>query len=112
MVDHRAQLLQRCSVQHLAAERGQQALQVLQRVVAETQLVEALVEGGQVVAVHVPVGQPAIERVGRLNLIAADAQVDAQFTGNAGQEITAAHVREIADAHFGHAQPAALGDDT
>ncbi|MNP49857.1 hypothetical protein D3C76_1440720 [compost metagenome] len=50
--------------------------------VAEVELVEAPVEGCELVAGQVPVGQAAVQGVGRLDLGAADAQVDAQFAGD------------------------------
>lgn len=82
VVDDRAQLFQWCICQRLGTERGQQVLQVLQRVVAKVQLVQALVKGGELVTGQVPVGQAAVQGVGRLDLGAADAQVDAQFAGD------------------------------
>ncbi|MNN34981.1 hypothetical protein D3C81_1488150 [compost metagenome] len=75
-------------------------------------MIQALVKGGQCVAAHVPVGQPAVEGIGSLHLVAGNAEVDAQFTWDAWEEIAAAHVREIADTDLRHTQPAALGDHT
>ncbi|MNQ90396.1 hypothetical protein D3C85_1057360 [compost metagenome] len=110
VVDGRSQHGQGRVGQVLHAELGQQALHVLERVPGPGQGVEAFQQPGQLRAVQVPVGQPAIQGICSLDLHTADAQVDAQLAGNARQEIAAAHVREIADAGFRHGQAAAFGD--
>ncbi|MNZ52794.1 hypothetical protein D3C78_706560 [compost metagenome] len=110
VIDGRAQGLQRCVGQVLHAEPGQQALQVLERGVVPYKAVQALVQLGQPRTFQVPVGQPAIQRIGSANLHAADTQIDPQFARDTGQEVAATHVREIADADFRHRQAAAFGD--
>ncbi|MNJ35003.1 hypothetical protein D3C77_297310 [compost metagenome] len=110
VIDGRAQFGQGRVVQHLGAQFGQYALQVLERVCTECQAIETLVEQGQFAAVQVPVGQAAVQRISGLNLYASHAQIGAQLARHAREEIAAADIREVTDAHFRHGQAAALGD--
>ncbi|MCY1554763.1 hypothetical protein D9M68_913590 [compost metagenome] len=56
------------------------------------------------------VGQPGVEGIGGADLEAGEAQVEAQLTGQPRQEVTAADIREEADADFRHAHLHPLAD--
>nr|GFA09643.1 hypothetical protein [Tanacetum cinerariifolium] len=110
MINGRTQIGQWRAGQMLHPQFGQGALQVFEWGQAPPEVIQLQIEFIEACAVQVPVCQSAIQRVGRLYLHAADAQIDAQLARHAGEEVTAAHIREVTNRDFRHRQSAALGD--
>ena len=95
----------------ICRERFRQSHDIGKRLVAPFHIIEAREKFGLCLTCHMQVGKRGVDRVGRPDGHAGEAEKEADGTRTTRQKITAADIGEQTDRGFRHRHPGAFADD-